>query len=165
MVKRFVVTLMVAACASVAAVAAASSQPPVILAQATPADSARPKVVDAGLVTVRGTVEAVDTEKKTVTLKGPKRSVTMQVRDPQKLEAIKVGDPVVGKYYESLVIAVKKPVLNQDWGEALDNQVSRHKVTWTWTKGHASHADNNHVDELASDAASMQSFGARLSEE
>ena len=33
----------------------------------------------------------------------------MRVSDPKKLEAIKVGDPVVGKYYESLLIEVKKP--------------------------------------------------------
>jgi ribonuclease HI len=59
--------------------------------------------------------------------------------------------------------ASKKPVLNQDLWEALDRQVSRHNVTWTWTKGHASHADNNHVDELASDAASQQLSGSRSS--
>jgi len=42
-------------------------------------------------------------------VKGPKRSVTVQVRDPKKLEAIKVGDPVVAKYYEALAFEVKKP--------------------------------------------------------
>jgi ribonuclease HI len=61
--------------------------------------------------------------------------------------------------------ASKKPVLNQDLWEALDHQVSRHNVMWTWTKGHASHADNNHVDELASDAASQQLSGSRSSVE
>ena len=53
-------------------------------------------------------MEAIDKEKQTVTLKGPKRTLTVQVRDPKKLEAIKVGDPVVGKYYEALAIEVKK---------------------------------------------------------
>ena len=43
-----------------------------------------------------------------MTLKGPNRSLTLQVRDPKKLDAIKVGDPVVGKYYEALAIEVKK---------------------------------------------------------
>jgi len=51
----------------------------------------------------------------------------------------------------------KKPVLNQDLWQALDEQVNRHKVAWTWTKGHASHADNNRVDELATRAAREQS--------
>lgn len=51
----------------------------------------------------------------------------------------------------------KKPVVNQDLWQALDEQVSRHKTTWTWTKGHANHADNNRCDELATKAAREQS--------
>ena len=48
----------------------------------------------------------------------------------------------------------KKPVINQDLWQALDEQVDRHRVTWLWTKGHADHADNNRCDELATAAAS-----------
>ena len=40
---------------------------------------------------------------------------------------------------------------------ALDEQVNRHKATWTWTKGHANHVDNNRCDELATRAARDQS--------
>jgi len=50
----------------------------------------------------------------------------------------------------------KKPVINQDLWKALDEQVARHKMTWEWTKGHASHADNNRCDELAQRAAREQ---------
>ena len=53
--------------------------------------------------------------------------------------------------------ATKQPVKNQDLWEALDSQVSRHKTRWTWTKGHASHQDNNRADELATRAAREQS--------
>jgi len=78
--------------------------------QGAPANpGAMPKMKEARLVTVRGTVEAIDKDKQTVTLKGPKRSLTLHVQDPKKLDAIKVGDPVIGKYYESLMIEVKKP--------------------------------------------------------
>lgn len=52
--------------------------------------------------------------------------------------------------------AEKKPVLNQDLWEELDRQNSRHKTVWSWTKGHASHADNNRCDELATSAARTQ---------
>ena len=45
--------------------------------------------------------------------------------------------------------AAKKPVVNQDLWQELDEQAARHKTTWVWTKGHASHADNNRCDELA----------------
>ena len=55
--------------------------------------------------------------------------------------------------------ASKKPVVNQDLWKALDEQVQRHKTTWSWTKGHASHADNNRCDELASRAAHRQDRG------
>lgn len=52
--------------------------------------------------------------------------------------------------------AEKKPVLNQDLWEELDRQNSRHTTVWSWTKGHASHADNNRCDELATAAARNQ---------
>ena len=52
--------------------------------------------------------------------------------------------------------ASKKPVVNRDLWEALDEQVSRHEMKWTWTKGHASHEDNNRADELATRAARQQ---------
>ena len=55
--------------------------------------------------------------------------------------------------------ATKKPVVNQDLWKALDEQTSRHQTVWSWTKGHASHADNNRCDELASRAAREQSKG------
>jgi ribosomal protein S17 len=109
MVKTFVVAIVVGAVVPAAALGAGSSQVPVMVAQATPGQAANPKVVEASVVTVRGTVEAVDAEKKTVTLKGPKRSLTLEIKDPKKLEAIKVGDPVVAKYYEALALEVKKP--------------------------------------------------------
>jgi ribonuclease HI len=51
----------------------------------------------------------------------------------------------------------KKPVVNQDLWQDLDEQVTRHVMTWTWTKGHADHTDNNRCDELASLAAKKQS--------
>jgi len=96
-------------------VALASSPSAAVVAQATaPAakpkapEAAKPKVQEAAVVTLRGTVEAIDKEKQTVTIKGPNQSLTVQVRDPKKLEAIKVGDPVVGKYYEAMAFEVKK---------------------------------------------------------
>jgi ribonuclease HI len=52
--------------------------------------------------------------------------------------------------------SAKKPVVNQDLWKQLDEQVQRHKMRWTWTKGHASHEDNNRCDELAQMAAREQ---------
>jgi ribonuclease HI len=53
--------------------------------------------------------------------------------------------------------SAKKPVVNQDLWTELDQLVSKHAVQWTWTKGHASHEDNNRADELATRAAREQS--------
>jgi ribonuclease HI len=50
----------------------------------------------------------------------------------------------------------KTPVVNRDLWEELDAAVARHKTAWEWTKGHASHADNNRCDELAQMAAREQ---------
>ena len=55
-----------------------------------------------------------------------------------------------------------KPVLNVDLWQELDEEVSRHKTTWIWTKGHASHPDNNRADELANLAAREQRSGDRV---
>ena len=52
--------------------------------------------------------------------------------------------------------AAKKPVVNRDLWEELDFQNQRHRTVWSWTKGHASHDDNNRADELASLAAKEQ---------
>jgi ribonuclease HI len=52
--------------------------------------------------------------------------------------------------------AAKKPVVNRDLWEQLDAQMVRHDARWVWTKGHASHVDNNRADELASKAAREQ---------
>ena len=56
--------------------------------------------------------------------------------------------------------AARKPVVNRDLWMALDVQAQRHKTTWSWTKGHASHADNNRCDELATQAAREQTCSA-----
>ena len=49
--------------------------------------------------------------------------------------------------------STRKPVVNQELWKMLDELVNHHRVKWTWTKGHASHEDNNRCDELASRAA------------
>lgn len=52
--------------------------------------------------------------------------------------------------------ADKKPVSNQDLWQELDRLNAQHVTKWSWTKGHATHADNNKCDELAQRAAREQ---------
>ncbi len=44
------------------------------------------------------------------------------------------------------------PVLNQEVWKALDAVNSKRKVEWVWVKGHAGHAENERVDDLAREA-------------
>lgn len=41
------------------------------------------------------------------------------------------------------------PVKNVDLWQRLDLAQDRHRVTWTWIKGHAGHAENERADALA----------------
>lgn len=48
--------------------------------------------------------------------------------------------------------ANKKPVKNQDLWVQLDEVLQPHQVSWNWVKGHAGHAENERVDQLANEA-------------
>jgi ribonuclease HI len=65
---------------------------------------------------------------------------------------------IAGWKKRNWITSQKKPVVNRDLWEALDDEVARHKTKWSWTKGHAAHDDNNRADELASLAAREQRF-------
>jgi ribonuclease HI len=54
------------------------------------------------------------------------------------------------------VTGEKKPVMNKELWIELDNLARSHQAIWEWTKGHASHEDNNRCDELANAAARGQ---------
>ena len=45
------------------------------------------------------------------------------------------------------------PVANRDLWEALAQESRRHRVTWTWIRGHGASADQNRCDRLAQQAA------------
>ena len=49
--------------------------------------------------------------------------------------------------------ADKKPVKNEDLWRELAALNTKHRITWHWVKGHSGHAENERVDQLASDAA------------
>ena len=95
--------------------AAGASAAAIRLAQApatstkAPADDKPAGRAVVGGVRVRGTVSAVDKERGTVTLKGPKgRTITLEVKDKAKLDAINVGDPVVANYVEAVAVSLSK---------------------------------------------------------
>lgn len=46
----------------------------------------------------------------------------------------------------------KSPVKNVDLWQRLDKLAGGHEIRWIWVKGHAGHAENERVDELARNA-------------
>lgn len=48
--------------------------------------------------------------------------------------------------------ASRQPVKNQDLWQRLHEATQRHDVTWKWVRGHAGHAYNELVDQLATRA-------------
>lgn len=49
----------------------------------------------------------------------------------------------------------KKPVKNLDLWHRLDELVSKHQIEWAWVKGHSGHPENERVDDLAREAATL----------
>lgn len=49
--------------------------------------------------------------------------------------------------------ADRKPVKNQDLWQRLHAAAAPHRVDWCWVRGHAGHAENERVDQLARQAA------------
>jgi hypothetical protein len=58
-------------------------------------------------VTAVAQVIGIDPRRQIVTLRGPKRTVDLKVRDPSQLRPFKVGDQVEATYTEALVISVE----------------------------------------------------------
>src|SRR5262245_5646487 len=92
-----------------AAVLAVQSCATTSLPSAEEAPALSRTVAEASMVTVRGWIDAIDKTNRTVTLKGPRGgTVTLDVKDPKKLDSVAVGDPVVAAFIEALALQVKK---------------------------------------------------------
>lgn len=66
-----------------------------------------PAGVVAQQLEVTADVTAVDKKKQLVTLRGPKQTVDLKVRDPEQLKLIKVGDQVQAVYTEALALGLE----------------------------------------------------------
>lgn len=71
------------------------------------ASGAQPGAALARKVTVVADVTAVDAKTQTVTLRGPKRTVDLQVPDAKQFKMIAVGDQVQATYTEAVAVSVE----------------------------------------------------------
>jgi Cu/Ag efflux protein CusF len=67
----------------------------------------RPAGVVGRRVTIMAEVVGLDAAKQTVTLRGPKRSVVLDVKDPAQFALLAVGDRVEATYTEAVAISVE----------------------------------------------------------
>jgi hypothetical protein len=70
---------------------------------------------DEVLVSVTATVQAVDVEKRELTLKGPLGDIVTLTVDPavKRLNEVKVGDDVTAKYYVSIAAELREPTAEE----------------------------------------------------
>ncbi len=55
--------------------------------------------------------------------------------------------------------AAKKPVVNKDLWQRLEEAAQRHQVKWHWVRGHSGHSENERADSLAN--RGIDQLGAR----
>ena len=67
----------------------------------------RPAAGEVRQVTVVADVVGVDPKRQIVTLRGPRRTVDVKVRDPNQLKLLKLGDQVEATYTEAAAISVE----------------------------------------------------------
>lgn len=82
-----------------------------VLVSTTRTAMAQAKTVASEMRVETGTVEAIETATRTVTLRKPDGTVVTTVAGPdvKRFAEIKVGDKVTARYYENVVIRVKRP--------------------------------------------------------
>ena len=73
-----------------------------------------------------------------------------------------INDWLPGWIAKGWKTASKAPVKNQDLWQRLDEATKRHEIEWEWVKGHAGHAENERVDDLARMAAEEIAKNASL---
>ena len=81
----------------------------VLAQEKKPAD--KPAVVQLDATSITATVEAIDYDKRTIALKGPRGNVLVTKVGPEvkNFKQIKTGDKVTMKYYDATAIYVRKP--------------------------------------------------------
>jgi len=72
---------------------------------------AQTKTFGGKMITETGTVESIEMASRTVTLKKPDGTVVTIFAGPdiKRLEEVKVGDKITARYYENMVIRLKRP--------------------------------------------------------
>jgi hypothetical protein len=111
--RNRIVTLGLAGALLLVTGAAANAQTKAAPAETktAPAQGSKPGVVRVDTVELTGKVDAVDKDKRTVTVTGPRgRTATLKVGpDVKNFDQIKAGDQIKLRYLDSIALFVRKP--------------------------------------------------------
>lgn len=94
----------------------------VFTGMALAADTAPPKpIVVKDKVTIKATIEAIDSTNRLVTLKGPKGNIVTLPVDEEvvRFDQMKVGDTVTAEYFESVAYEIEAPGANTPTGTSV----------------------------------------------
>jgi len=78
-----------------------------------------------------------------------KRPCTVEMHVDSQYVKDGIGKWIHGWKKNGWKTADRKPVKNVELWQALDEVITRHKISWHWVKGHAGHPENERADELA----------------
>ncbi len=85
-------------------------------------------------------------------LRALSRSCQVELKTDSKYVLQGVTEWLSGWKKNGWKTAAKKPVKNVDLWQALDKELSRHKINWHWIKGHSGEPGNEMADLLANQA-------------
>lgn len=85
-------------------------------------------------------------------LRSLNRGCTVELNTDSKYVLQGINDWIVNWKRNGWKTAARKPVKNVDLWQQLDEQSSRHEISWHWVKGHSGIPGNEAADQLANDA-------------
>ncbi|MFT4608952.1 MAG: ribonuclease HI [Urechidicola sp.] len=85
-------------------------------------------------------------------LRSLSRGCAVELNTDSKYVLQGINDWIVNWKKNGWKTAAKKPVKNVDLWQQLDEQTTRHDISWHWVKGHSGVPGNEAADQLANDA-------------
>lgn len=82
-------------------------------------------------------------------LQALKRSSKVRIVSDSKYVLKGITEWLPGWKQRNWKTANKKPVLNQELWQLLDQLAGQHEIEWQWVKGHSGHSENEIADQLA----------------
>ena len=77
------------------------------------------------------------------------QSCTVRITTDSKYVLTGASEWMVNWKKRNWLTSSKKPVLNVELWQRLDELLQEHEIKWEWVKGHSGHTENEIADQLA----------------